>query len=166
MITCYSCRNCGEDGGGQDRGDSRRLSESVSTSSSGDNGEITLMVHETPAPRSDVSAAGAGAVSAAGAGAGAGAGVDVSGGGGDGIDGGDLGCGAPEQQKLPVVQEHSMYPSLCFVRPLVREIVEDGGLDDLKEVNKESRPTTRSGRVRLSPPGRRSRSARCSVLER
>lgn len=162
MITCYSCRNFGEDGGGQGRRDSRRLSESVSTSSSGDNGEITLMVHETPAPRSDVSAAGAGAVSAAGAGAG----VDVPGGGGDGIDGGDLGCGAPEQQKLSVVQEHSMYPSLCLVRPQVREIVEDGGLDDLKEVNKESRPTTRSGRVRLSPPGRRSRSARCSVLER
>ena len=116
------------------------------------------MVHETPAPRPDVSASVCDN--------GGGAGVDVSGGGGDGIDGGDLGCGAPEQPKLPPVQEHSMYPSLCFVRPVAREVVEDEGLDDLKEVNKESRPTTRSGRVRLSPPGCRSRSARRFVLER
>ena len=148
--------------------------------SSSDGGDVSLMIHEAPAPRfaAELLADAFGGVCGNGGGVG-GSGVDADGSGGggdggDGADGGDLGGvhpdGVPEQasgSKLPVVPGHTLYPSLCLVCPVAREVVEDEGVDDLKEVvKKESRPTTRSGRVRLSPPARRCRSARPSVLER
>ena len=103
--------------------------------------DVSLMVHVDPAPRSAIELLtdSAGRVCGSGGGTGdSGADADGSDGGGVGGDGaarGDVGGGSdgvPEQascSKLPEVPGHSLYPSLCLVRPITRKVIvdEEGG---------------------------------------